>query len=750
MMSPYRNVPNQTQLHWASRPRDQFERSSSDQSFGVSSITSIVQRYGSPVAQPVPRQPPISRTGSFYYDYSEDYQEAPMTLPFLPVSPMPRRVPSMYRPVVLDDKCEPIIPGGPDVNDEPNDEPAGPQLQTTPASPALSYIDVESRSPTACENLPEEDMVSISPGQSRRAGSANRVNAEPAPDSASCSQLSRPSSSKSGELETGTAADTGAGESSSDEPNAPTTALVRNEGQYMTESNRSLFTEPPANVPPLALSQSVGNITEDAVPETPSVTAESPAYRSSASTKSSSGNPDTPTASARRRSNVYSLQPGLLDLKSFVQDLDDAGLLHDVDVTGSTLDNSNTSSTPAILQQGSDVHPLLARTDKFLEAGSERIMMYHSNREPAVSHAITRLKADVMSERRQSSDTSSSVILAPKPVSPARQLRLRSSVSKLMKALPPLPYAPAKVERRLPVTPMSDRKLPDLPAPPRISLSGSRQFRSTVQPPLINNDLQGTNKPGVGTSDPALTGKASKVHNGANCLGRDVYGDIWDTHFGRRDDSAIPSSGAVSSGITGVKGPEASRPDFPRAGKTHLKQVHHMVQRGEFKSSTMRVKPVMREGPSKLNSISQMRSTSLDTSRSTLHAANTPEHPRLLVDNRGRADNDLRPYRGLRKRLSDFKIRMTESRHRPVDWSASTVQVHETGEVIGMAVPVTSSNVSPESTEGTSNSNSGTEESASRGLKNKISRWLKSAKHAVNACKRLSSSTGGTSLDTDF
>ncbi|KAK0618333.1 hypothetical protein B0T17DRAFT_495959 [Bombardia bombarda] len=104
---------------WESRYRSRS--GTSEQSLRTSSLTSIVDMY-----RPASRTPSLhSRSlrtkpaGNFYYDYSEDFNDIPETvalplltlapipaaLPLRPLAPIPTRAPSMHRPTVLDDVC---------------------------------------------------------------------------------------------------------------------------------------------------------------------------------------------------------------------------------------------------------------------------------------------------------------------------------------------------------------------------------------------------------------------------------------------------------------------------------------------------------------------------------------------------------------------------------------------------------------------------------------------------------------------
>lgn len=738
---------------WVNHGRYQPESNSSDQSGGVSSITSIVQMYGSP-AQPVVRQPPISRTGSFYYDYSEDFQDHPMPVPFESASPMPRTVSSTNRSIVLDNSCEPIGSGAASMglcaaaHIHSSDSPP-------PPSPACSRSETDvHHSKLQCQS-DEEDVANadaLETGLQDEYVVAYLVVPQDvtlsSPDSASSLETSKEDANS-------TAVAVAPTKSPSNASEASETVHSQKQDQSLMSTDESATSDAEKSATSVLLHHTpqkehpVGDTGEEMAPATPSATTDSAPSRGSELTKRSSGVPNTPTSAVRRRSNVYSLQPGLLDLKSFVQDLDDAGLLHEANVSGSSLGRPDNSDTPVKLSEGPNVHALLARTNRVLEAETGRISTYRSMREPAVPCAITRLKSDGMSENGHSPNSSKSIILAPQPISPARQLRLRSSVSKLMKALPPLPPPTAESEPGSATMPRGERELPELPALPRVSLSGSRQSPSVNK----SGDLDRINQCGAGVTN-NMMGSNAYIGETDKDASRDIYGDIWDIHFGEGDDPAgtVVGMGSSSSGVahTTTKRIEDVLHTCQDGTGPYSAQLRPLGPRGKFKSSTMRSKPALRESSAHLNSISQARGASFDTGHRMFQKLEVQSKDPIPADNADFVNNDVRLHRGLKKRLSDFKIRLTESRHRQINWSSSDVRVHEDADVIGMAVPVTSSTGSPESSRDTSNSNSPTDESSDRGFRYKVSRWMKSAKKAVNSCKRLSSSTGGASLDTDF
>jgi hypothetical protein len=624
----------------------------------------------------------------------------------------------MNRPMVLEDNCEPVLAKRTSLNDESLTT----QASVTLSLDAPSYLEPDGYFPKV-QSLPQEEdeqpTESMVTSQETEAHTGDDAGVPQAP---TC-DISQSNSTKSApeEPSTTTAATMLQEASARNALNPAITLIQAQQMELPVESGESTVSDSAQALVRLGSPCSeIHGYAADDMEEQPGlevpVIDEPNAGCASKSTERSSGPHEAPKGAGRHRSNIYSLQSELLDLKSFVQDLDDAGLLHDTDTVGSLLATHGTGGSSTKHSDGVNVETLLLRTNEVLEAQTDRINTYRNVQEPAVSSTISRLRADGFCGHRQSGDKSNLAILAPQPVSPARQLKLRSSVSKLMKALPPLPDATSSSGSEIATTQVSAPHLSEPLAPLQVALpvpdrSGSMNLLAVGCHGLDRKTDSRLNVPSTRPGGDASSALAQK--SGASL---DFYGDMWNKHFEKQDDTLAPTLGDQMMGPI-CKAPEDTR------------------QRSRDR-----------------NSISHARCSSLDVGPGMFEIRpEVPDRDPLPRDIRNHfADNGARPYRRLKKRISDLKIRLTEPRQRHFEWSPPDVRVHEDGELIGMAVPVTSSSGSPESTEGTSHTNSATDESTTRGLRRKISRWMKSAKHAVNSCKRLSNSTGGTSFDTDF
>ncbi|KAF7546355.1 hypothetical protein G7046_g9324 [Stylonectria norvegica] len=99
-------TPNST-VSWTPKPSGRHDRESTDQSVRSASLTSIVEMYQSPMN--ISRTaPPLRPTGSFYYDYTEQFEtEAPPEFELVtPLCPIPQRAGSISRPMVLREDSE--------------------------------------------------------------------------------------------------------------------------------------------------------------------------------------------------------------------------------------------------------------------------------------------------------------------------------------------------------------------------------------------------------------------------------------------------------------------------------------------------------------------------------------------------------------------------------------------------------------------------------------------------------------------
>lgn len=96
-------------LSGMSRPHDRHRAGSTDHSVRSASLTSIVDMYQRPITSGS-AGPPLRSGGSFYYDYSEEFDKpAPLNPgmdPEVPICPIPQRAGSNSRPMVLRDDTQ--------------------------------------------------------------------------------------------------------------------------------------------------------------------------------------------------------------------------------------------------------------------------------------------------------------------------------------------------------------------------------------------------------------------------------------------------------------------------------------------------------------------------------------------------------------------------------------------------------------------------------------------------------------------
>lgn len=154
----------------------------------------------------------------------------------------------------------------------------------------------------------------------------------------------------------------------------------------------------------------------------------------------------------------------------------------------SSFDHSSTPSTSGLDQQRDG--NCSANIEQFKQIPLERGRRRYVEQDcglgdvPNFSHQIP----------RKAFSRSGSPILAPKPISPARELKLQNSVPQLMKALPPLPPYP-QIQAVSPSALMtSDNGLPSLSSPSHTGHKGAltRDLASIPEPTPEQSDLMTT------------------------------------------------------------------------------------------------------------------------------------------------------------------------------------------------------------------------------------------------------------------
>ncbi|KAL7792932.1 hypothetical protein V8C37DRAFT_409838 [Trichoderma ceciliae] len=112
--APYSYAPGPCQVRtpsatmgWAPRQPNRHQRGSTDQSTRSASLTSIVEMYDRPATSNSTCGPPRS-TGSFYYDYSEQFEDQqPWDVDLdIPLHPIPQRAENIRRSLLLMDDIQ--------------------------------------------------------------------------------------------------------------------------------------------------------------------------------------------------------------------------------------------------------------------------------------------------------------------------------------------------------------------------------------------------------------------------------------------------------------------------------------------------------------------------------------------------------------------------------------------------------------------------------------------------------------------
>jgi hypothetical protein len=421
---------------------------------------------------------------------------------------------------------------------------------------------------------------------------------------------------------------------------------------------------------------------------------------------------EAPTPLAKRQSDMYSLQSGLSDLKSFVHNLDNAGLLRDGD-DSTSLDKDIRSSLGGKLDEAMSVHARLRTANKGLE--SDDLDTYISRHSRL---AVT----DLTFDSRHSVDGSSLIFSPGKseafPPLPGMAYPNSNPSSKLTSiANPRIPtrlssfHVSPGVDRHID----TGRKGSTLPEARKLGMWTPRTMQNT----LTQEGPKGTSNP---PQDTSITYGTSGF-----CAGMQP--------FRRTPSTAMP----VTPPVSGCD-PEQLLGSTAAPGHTRNHSRNATGFNGRFKSNIVRPRPTAHH---RLAAMTLSRRASGDAMfEAEILVSDKPLPPPPVNGHGGLVTQP----RGLKKSLSNLKMRLTDARTHSGDTSSPDPRLPRHDENIGLGVPVTRNGTSSN----TFASDSTDEEVIHRGFREKLGKWMKSAKKAVHSCRRVSSSTGDTSLDTDF
>ena len=497
-------------------------------------------------------------------------------------------------------------------------------------------------------------------------------------------------------------------------------------------------------------------------------------HRTSAAVRHARTEPASSASTHHSEENMfYSADPGLSDLASLVQHLDkvadwDFESLKNASA-GSLSSSSNSPNLPPCRSALSDDHGQGKEQEPWFggSVAGKTPDFLHGLRDRERNIAVSSINASKLFARRNVGSSlvcgrAETTVLAPQPRSPALRLRLQNSLPQIMKALPSLPSGSARSESYI----------------PRIS---AEDVESSTSYPLL---------------EPSLIDSSPTVSTGIL-----RYQDMEETRVSRHDGTLekIPhrisrGSGSVSVlgtylvGCEGRASPASSvsgsAQASPRSNRSYSGKLKLRISNSVLMKSLKLSSPPAEDGPTEQHQahakqsalfaasntlcngvvaptrfskdgegdssqefghkgdiggvkISQVRASSRSGYNHLQEKATAPKRRRSLVPGASASDEescvsdgsgDGKPSRGLRKRFSNFRARLTESQLR-----------------LGHSEPhLLADGDNPTRTDVAHSQISGSDRSESEGrrtqlegarLRERMTKWMKAAKQAVgSAC----------------
>ncbi|KAK3329614.1 hypothetical protein B0H66DRAFT_32151 [Apodospora peruviana] len=448
---------------WGSSFRGRLDSSTSDRNMRSSGLTSIIDMYRPSSCAPSTQSYPDSTQhgGTFYYDYSEDFDYvsehvAPLTDP---LAPIPTRAAGMRRPMVLDEACNLRF------RDSYQQNLTALLHIPFPGDTFLSQTATEAREEPQSLPVVQNSQEPLYKGSAVQA-EAERTDLEMLsgvtfePNSATYHlQLStdeqQPGSGSNvvdDRFQTPLAhAVQGITESVDDDcdltiPEKPT---AFNQGTALSackESSRQVPVDQSSVASQGIFQERLQHV------EVPARSRSQPSsiQRSLSLSCVKKESVASTFSSHPHRSKFYSFEPGLSDLASLVLCRDKASSLSIRDdmsdsysvagcSTGKTTNKPSGRHPHQTLRLEPDAQPTPSKGAQGSFGGSNNDVPDHGRAFAVANISTSQLPGPSESDAPSSQNGSATPILSPQPISPARRLRLQNSVPELMKALPPLP-----------------------------------------------------------------------------------------------------------------------------------------------------------------------------------------------------------------------------------------------------------------------------------------------------------------------
>lgn len=720
-------LPNH-QHPWGLRPREKLGSGSSDHSLRTLSLSSTSGSYHcahphTSRLQPVERKPPI------FYDYSEEFEDAVNPPPdFEIANPTPTRISKVFCPGMPDDDC--------DIRSESTDEEA---------ERVVDYL----RQVTMIEHAKEQDGLEKDCGlESNRSVSGSSEDKSTAQVfshqllgdilnlslvSPQCSHMVASSNVSVLTLEdhqealeegsrhrlhqvtepnnNGLESEASTVESPLD-PETPILSLdtpLAETVSYQDEKHPSPYDHDCHNN-----NQGLGTLVGIPEPQTELTEPESPAVRQPDLTSSASASLPARYSCGRKDSRFFSLSSGLSDLASFVKCVDkhmQALEPENFEQYETPLGDSKPESSPNHERHGNQTVQETSAPPRTSSLAHYRVA--HVGRKVNTPAPIEEL------ERYQVISTRSGPTLVPQPISPAKMLRVKNSIPRLMKALPPLPgYSPASESPFNPTIvpvefePFEFSRLTDARSTliePFGSENHSKQTAEGCDPFPFN---RGVCKPKLKLKNTASLASADhRRMRPIDFAQTDIFkpktsedklstskGDYSTAPVKRRLPIRIsrPALGSVASEDNGTVKRRPKTDKYSTVSELALSspvdlftasrglevadlnaglyssEVSCLSDKEHTTLSMINTSPAVRN--QQIASIEEDRGASLDTHMNVLHSSNAKAGATAEDEMQSFfSDSFIRPHRGLRKKLSNLKSRIIEPRHHRLSFSVNAV-----------------------------------------------------------------------------
>lgn len=452
-------------------------------------------------------------------------------------------------------------------------------------------------------------------------------------------------------------------------------------------------------------------------PQTELTVSEPPGVRRPDLTSSASASLPARYSCGRKDSRFFSLSSGLSDLASFVKC---------VDKHMQTLDPENFEQYDTPLDQSKSEsgphHERHGNQNVQETSAPPRISSLEHYRGTQIGRKVNTPAPIDELERFQVISTRSGPTLVPQPISPAKMLRVKNSIPRLMKALPPLPgYSPASESPFNPTIvpvefePFEFSRLTDARSTliepfgsenhskqiaegcdafpfdhgvfkPKLKLKNTASLASAKPrrmrpidfaqagvPTLETSEKRSSTSRGEYSTAPVKRRLPIRISRPTLCAAAsEDNGTV--KRRPQADKSSSVSELALSSPVdlfTASKGLEIA--DF-NAGN-FSPEVSCLSDKEHTTVSMVNTSPAVRN--QQIASIEEDRGASLDTHMNVFHSSNAKAGATAEDEMQSFfSDSLIRPHRGLRKKLSNLKSRLIEPRHHQLSCPVNAV-VHE-------------------------------------------------------------------------